>query len=197
VIGPWAIRNYSIYHQFISVTTMDGHTLWLGNHPLASGGAFAKDQPGVPAFDAAPVDFQEKVLKGNELEQRQLFSEEAKVFMTHHPFETLKLFSKKFFIFWWFAPNSGYLYPASYLLIYKIVYFLILSLAILGLGALFEKQPLRVRCERGAVAIFIFSVAFVQAIFYVEVRHRWGIEPLMLIFTAGGMLKLWTLLKKS
>jgi uncharacterized membrane protein YGL010W len=44
-----------------------------------------------------------------------------------------------------------------------------------------------------AVALSVaLSVALIQSVFYVELRHRWGVEPLVLAASAVGLLRLWT-----
>jgi hypothetical protein len=39
------------------------------------------------------------------------------------------------------------------------------------------------------------AISFFQSIFYVEMRHRWAIEPILLIFAANGIINLRNIVK--
>lgn len=186
VMGPWTIRNILLYHQPVFVTTTSAEVFWRGNNPLASGGAYAKGRPGVSVFDATPPAFQQRVVGKDELAQRHIFFREGMAYIRSHPVDALKLYITKLRIFWWFAPESGFLYASGDRIIYQWYYGAMLGLAALGLLAASQKAAARQRQEQVVLAVFLLSVALVQAVFYVEIRHRWGIEPLLLIWSAAG-----------
>ena len=185
--GVWFVRNYLQYHRAVFVTTTGAEVLWRGNNPYASGGAYAAGHPGQSVFSATPKEFQDRIMGQDELVQQDIFSKEAKSFMLHHPRETVKLFFKKLFIFLWFSPQTGFLYPQIYLTLYKIYYSIMLFFALGGIFLSPKKKKIRNHQEVWTVLVFMASVAALQAIFYVDLRHRWGIEPLLLIFTAEGI----------
>ena len=78
---------------------------------------------------------------------------------------------------------------SSYLLnIYKVYYIFILSFFFVGVFFL-----LRNRVEIIFIKMFILmclTVSFMQSIFYVQAKHRWALEPLVLIFSTVGLLAL-------
>lgn len=183
VMAPWVVRNFLIYQKPILVATTDGEVFWRGNNPVASGGAYANGNPGVSVFDAAPEEFQNRIINKDELTQRKIFFEEGWSYVRSHPLATAKLYVKKLFTFWWFSEQTGFLYPHIYLLLYKTYYSVVLFFAVIGISlSLRKNEP-----EKWMVIAFMISVSVLQAIFYVDLRHRWGIEPLLLIFTAVGV----------
>ena len=44
IIGPWTVRNYLVYDEFILTTAAGGYGLWLGNNPGANGGAHPTEE---------------------------------------------------------------------------------------------------------------------------------------------------------
>ena len=79
-------------------------------------------------------------------------------------------------------------YPGGWLAIYKVYYSLVLGFALLGLAiGLRSSRP---ATREGAVLFVLLasSVSLTQALFYVEGRHRWQLEPLMLTLAAVGIL---------
>ena len=90
---------------------------------------------------------------------------------------------------WWFSPMSGLLYPRYYLVLYKIFYSAMLVLACLGINSLLKKR-VSVRQEVYLLLFFLTFLSLFQALYYVEGRHRWSVEPILMIFSAAGILKL-------
>lgn len=186
VMGPWTIRSLVLYHRPVFVTTTSAEVFWRGNNPLASGGAYAKGRPGVGVFDAAPAAFQQQILAADELTQSQIFVREGMAYLRSNPMGALKLYLTKLRIFVWFGPASGFLYAPTYLILYQWYYAAMLVLAGLGLLVAVPRAMAHQRHEQLVLAGLLLSVALVQAAFYVEIRHRWGIEPLLLIWSAAG-----------
>ncbi len=149
----------------------------------------ALDKKGRDIYDLAPEDFKKKVESLDELGQNRLFGKEAFAYVRRHPTGFLARTLKKFYYFWWFSPQAGILYPKLWLGIYKIFYVLALICGILGIIRAF-KQDNRRRAQGSAAlaALLVISVSLFQSLFYVEVRHRWAIEPVFLIFAAGGLV---------
>jgi 4-amino-4-deoxy-L-arabinose transferase-like glycosyltransferase len=186
ILSPWVARNVIIYRQPVLIKTTSAEIFWRGNNPVASGGAFAEGRPGVPVFDAASEAFRKAIFGKDEITQSKVFFQAAMDYIFHHPADALRLYARKFMVFWWFAPYSGFLYPAGYLLIYKTYYVLLAGLSLVGMAIACREGNSRQRWARVSLIAFLISVAILQTAFYVEIRHRWGIEPLLLIFAARG-----------
>lgn len=180
---PWVLRNLQIYQEPVLVSTTGAEVFWRGNNAIASGGSYAAGRPGISVFEAMPEEFRKLVLGKDELTQSHIFTQAALSFVTSHPMEAIRLYGRKLLSFWWFSPHEGFLYPESYLAIYKLYYVIALSLGLIGIATAFREKR---RPERLSVIAFLILASLLQAVFYVEGRHRWGIEPLLLVFTAAG-----------
>lgn len=190
IILPWTIRNYQIHKRWIFITTNSAEHFWRGNNPAASGSALTED--GHSIIEKAPAEFKEKIYKMTEIEQYDFFYKEAYKFIRSNPIFFIKMVLKKFFYFCWFSPQAGLMYPGLWKIIYRAYYCILFFTFIFGLcSSLFKK---RLGINRAAVAsmfIFLFLTLLLHALYYVEIRHRWAIEPFMLIFSAFGLTGLW------
>jgi len=186
VVAPWLIRNYSLYKQMTPMLTVTGELLWRGNNSLATGTSWAEN--GMDMFSAAPESFQQEIFKLDEIGQKKRFEQEAIKFIVNNPLKFLQLSLKKVYYFWWFSPYTGKMYSSYLLNIYKVYYIFILSFFFVGVFFL-----LRNRVEIIFIKMFILmclTVSFMQSIFYVQAKHRWALEPLVLIFSTVGLLAL-------
>ena len=91
--------------------------------------------------------------------------------------------------FWWFAPQTGVLYPSSWRQLYMAYYVVVLLLAAAGAWRLARigAPATRLALLLGA---FLFGLSALQSVYYVEARHRWAIEPMLLAISGGGVAAL-------
>ncbi|MFA6142097.1 MAG: glycosyltransferase family 39 protein [Candidatus Omnitrophota bacterium] len=188
VILPWTIRNYSTHKRLIFITTNTAEHFWRGNNPNASGTALTTD--GKHMLEVAPKEFVERLFKLDEMGQYDLFYGEALKFIKANPALSIKMFFRKFYYFWWFSPQTGYLYPAQWTVIYKIYYSLIFGLFLFGIYlSLVKPYPL----DKSPVILiltFFIALSMAHSIYFMDMRHRWAIEPLMMIFSAYSVVLL-------
>lgn len=189
IILPWTIRNYRIHKRWLFITTNSAEHFWRGNNPAASGSALTED--GCSIIEKSPVEIKEKIYKMTEIEQYDFFHKEAYKFIGSNPGFFIKMTFKKFFYFWWFSPQVGLLYPGLWKIVYMAYYGVLLFTFIFGLYASLFKKILSANKDAVvSVLLFIFLTSLLHALFYVEIRHRWAVEPLMLIFSAFGLTEL-------
>lgn len=191
---PWAVRNYFVHNELIVFSSQDTEVFWRSNNPLATGTSYREN--GIPVVSSDP-ELSEKIFSLNELEKRNFFKEEAIKFVKENPRKCISLYATKLKNFWWFSSTSGLLYPREYFVAYRLYYGVILFLALVGIfrGLIHEKGHAR-GCML-LVLLYMLSICLFQSFFYVECRHRWGIEPFLLIFTAYGLVYLVNVLKKQ
>lgn len=182
VMLPWLVRNAILFHKFPVLQTNEGLTLWIGNNPFTTGGATLPD--GRAVFDMAPESFRADLFRLDEVGQNRYLRNAALQYMADHPFEALKLYLVKMRNFWWFAPQTGVLYKPQFIRGYLIYYSLIVALAIIGLWPSWKALHVE---ERILLLSLMLSVAVVQSVFYVEGRHRWTIEPVLLLLSGSGL----------
>lgn len=185
VISPWLLRNYMLFHKMVFIQK-SGEVFWRGNNPNATGTSFTVNGKGM--LSVAPKDFVQKINSATEIEQDALFWEDAANFIKSHPLKFISLTVTKFYYFWWFSPHSGIIYPGSYLAIYSILYSMCLIFA--AMGILFVLAPNAAKLKEDVYLLILFSliISLSQSFFYIEGRHRWVVEPFLLIFTANGII---------
>jgi hypothetical protein len=171
-------------------------SLWRGNAPHSSGGSYVG--PGRTVLEEAPA-LREALRDRTELQQEAVFRDAAFADARQDPGRFLWGIARKFLIFWSFGPVSGVLYPAAYLYIYAAYYAVIVALALAGtwlvLGARSDRPDSRV--PLGLIAVVLLCVSLVQSVFYVELRHRWGVESLVLAVSAVALARLWTIVRRT
>ena len=121
----------------------------------------------------------------DEIAQSQWFMNKAIAFIKANPALAVRLTFLKFFHFWWFAPQTGLLYPAFWRQLYMAYYVFVLLLAAAGVRriARIGAPTTRLALLLGA---FLFGLSLLQSVYYVEARHRWAVEPLLLTLAGGG-----------
>jgi len=183
LVSGWVIRNFLVHKEFVFMTTTDAEVFWRGNNINATGTSHTPSGGIVIKEDRLLYN---KIMTLSELEQRNLFRTEAANFIRKNPGKFIELFLKKLFYFWWFSPESGIYYPKTYLLVYKFLYSIALFFAVIGIYFTLKSNSKTTREYVSLIILFILIISFTQSLFYVEGRHRWAIEPFLLIFTAAS-----------
>ena len=185
VVLPWTLRNYVVLHRFVFITTDTAELFWRGNNPIATGSALLLS--GRPVFAGAPEAFRREILTRDELGQADLFREASRAYMHEQPAAFATGVVRKFASFWWFPSTAGLTYPGAWLVVYRLFYGALLAAA--GLGAVYAWQRAdRVGRQRLVLVLAVLaSLSTAQSLFYVEVRHRWAVEPLLGIFLAAAV----------
>ncbi len=186
IVAPWVIRNMIIFKQTVFIQTNQWIGLWIGNNPQSSGTAMMPS--GKTWKDTIPDELRKKLLSLDEIGQMELFKAEALTFIRQHPGQFIENTLKKLYYFWWFSPQAGLLYPASYLILYKIYYTVILLCSFVGLT-----WALRIKKIRPLMILILFlfsSNSLVHSLYYLEGRHRCSIEPFLLICFSFGVFQI-------
>jgi 4-amino-4-deoxy-L-arabinose transferase-like glycosyltransferase len=181
ILSPWLIRNYVVHRQGVFISSTTGELFWRGNNALATG--TSQDRNKTPIFNLWPDDFRGRVYARPELEQKAFFESEAREFIRSNPRAAFSLYLKKVYYFWWFSPQSGLTYPQSYLAVYKLFYVAMLLFSLVGIifGLRTSREPTLI------LLAIMLTICLGQSIFYVEGRHRWLVEPLLIVFCAYGV----------
>jgi len=187
VVGSWAARNYAI-HGMVLLESMTPQQFWKGNATYSNGSGYLAG--GENVYDAAPESLVRDWRRGTETDHIRLFRDEGLAEVNKDPARAVALDVKKFVYFWTFPPNSGQQYPARYFAAYLAYYAVVLLAAASGLMVAWRQPALR--SAAALVVILFLSVSVVHALMFIEMRHRWGIEPLMLAFVPAGARAIWT-----
>lgn len=195
VIAPIVARGYLQYGELMPLRTDVGVNLWYGNHPGASGTSYTLSPSPVPVISQIPPELSARISGASEIDQNRIFTAAAMEFVRNHPGSAFVLFVKKLYYFWWFSPHTGLFYPAAWLITYRVYYGVVLLFALVGLVVSLRSPRPHVRAGAILFLLMAGALSVTQALFYVEGRHRWQVEPLLLIFTAVGALRLLSYLR--
>lgn len=198
-LGPWLIRNAIVVGEPL-ITSTSGENFWRGNNELATGGiadttgrtlsALSPDD--VPYSPFSPA-IREVLAGGSEADRQRVFLAEAWCFIRTHPDRAFALFIQKLKIFWWKIESRPGDYSTAGAGLYEWIYRTELILAVVGLIALLRSPGDGLSSQRSALALvftLMIGISLLQSAFYVQGRHRFLIEPLLLIFTACGAASL-------
>ena len=83
------------------------------------------------------------------------------------------------------SPTTGLLYPRRWLLAYGAYYLGALALAAVGLRRVFRIGGAPLTRALLLVA-YLLCLSGVQSLYYVDGRHRWGVEAMLLALSGGG-----------
>jgi hypothetical protein len=122
----------------------------------------------------------------NEVDLNAFFGEEVVEFAIQQPDVFAGLIARKFLYFWWASPQMGMLYPPEWLNLYLVYAASVLVLAGLGALGIVRGGTPAARDLLWTIGSVSLTIAVLHALAYVEGRHRWGIEPLLLLLAAQG-----------
>lgn len=188
VVAPWVGRNYMIHGRPVFMISTTGYALWIGYNPGAMGGALGRT--GQPILEEASPELTAQLYKETtELGQMDLFYREALRFIQTHPSDSAGLFLRRLVYYWSFAPLAGMNYPGRWFHMYAIYYGIAFAFAAVGMAWMLANSK-----QHRSFALFLLlsfvGLSIAQSFFYVEGRHRWEVESLLLIFTAAGVARL-------
>jgi hypothetical protein len=185
VVGaPWLVRNWVLLGQPLLMST-SFEDVWKGNNVAANGSSLVA--PGTSVFDVAPADFRTRIWQSDELQANDTFAQATLAFIQQQPDQFAGLVARKFVYFWWLPQAAGTLYPPMWLTAYQVYALLIFSFAAVGAVSIARSGTPDERNLLTMVLALGLMLALLHALAYVEGRHRWGIEPLVLLITARGM----------
>jgi 4-amino-4-deoxy-L-arabinose transferase-like glycosyltransferase len=185
IAGPWMARNTVFLGRPVLIST-SLEDVWKGNNPNANGSSLVTAEQDI--FDIAPPELRARLLAADELQLNDIFGQETLDFVRQHPQQFVGLVVRKFGYFWWMSPQAGLLYPRAFLAVYQVYAAAVLGLAAVGAVVITRRGTGEERTLLSLLAAISLTVAAIHALAYVEGRHRWGVEPLLLLLSARGVL---------
>jgi len=186
VVGmPWVVRNWARLGEPLLIST-SFEDVWKGNNAAATGSGFVA--PGITVFDVASPTLRARIFQSDELQVNNMFAEETLEFIQQSPDQFASLVVRKFFYFWWLPQQAGVLYPSTWLAAYQVYALVIFAFAAIGAAGILRNGTSDERNLLSMIVSVGLLLAVAHALAYVEGRHRWGIEPLVLLITARGVM---------
>jgi hypothetical protein len=184
VLMPWVARNWMVLGQPLLAST-SFEDVWKGNNLRASGSGFVG--PSTTVFDVAPDTLRQRIWEADELQANSIFAEETLDFIRQRPDLFAALVVRKFLYFWWLPQQAGVTYPPAWLTGYEVYAGLLYAFAAIGAIGIIRAGKPEERALLSTIATVGLALALLHALAYVDGRHRWGIEPLVLLITARGV----------
>jgi 4-amino-4-deoxy-L-arabinose transferase-like glycosyltransferase len=183
IVTPWVVRNYLVLHTVVLTRANVGYVFWLGNHPGTSGGAADPTDPTSTRsmFDGAPVELRDRVLSTDEIGQHRIFLAEALAYVKRAPGAFVRRWGRKLGYFWGVPPYSGKRYPRWQIAVYHAFYVGLVIAALAGLWSAWRHPVPGQGPGLGLAVLLPAAVAVTQALFYVEGRHRLGVESMLAV----------------
>lgn len=180
VVGAWVARNLAVHGRPLLLTTTGEH-LWIGNTAGSVGASLLPS--GVPVLATVPDELARRLAHADELGRDRLFREALGAEVAADPGAAVRRLALKAVRFWTWSPATGVTYPRWAFATYATYYVAAVALAGVGVAA-------GLRGGRPAsllLAAFVGSVFAVHTAVYLELRHRWAIEPVLLLLSGAGL----------
>ena len=190
-VVPWTLRNYSVFHQFIPVSTNFGSTFWAGHNPTATG-----EQTYPPASltaQAGPSN-----ARFYQIEQSKVLQKAATDWIKQNPLKDISLIPWKVLgltqgdgdaIYYWVNKTGNGVKPMSkpwadrLATVGDLGWYLLLSGFFVSL-VVFGRTMLRNGVLRASLAYMTASALMYSIVLYGQFRYHIPLEPLMILATA-------------
>lgn len=192
---PWIIRNYLTFDKVIFAQTNKWEAFWVGNNPEATGGHQRTDGTIVLQHKPAAMQTEIDLSQNDEIKIETIFKKYATQYVKEHPKDFIKGLFYKAFHFWWFYPHTGSAYPRSYLFAYKLFYSVLLGFTFAGLWVCHKKHLWK--AEMIFPLVLVLGIWGAHTMNFMEMRHRWTVEPIMLIFTSVAIFYMYLFLAEK
>lgn len=193
VLVPWTIRNYSVHHCIVPVTTQFGVNFWIGNNPNATGTDYYRVfsiEKGhfILMTEMLPYHIKRDLRIKSEIERSQFFFNQGIKFIKHNPQGFFKLLLKKIHYYWWFAPQeiNASVDVLKYKKIYTFFYLPVFILGLLGIAMSLSRNYIK------NTSLIILTILFISSTYVIThvglVRYRVPLEACFVMFASFSVV---------
>lgn len=178
VISPWLIRNYTV-EGIIGFESSAAKNKWKGVLYDSDGSNYLDN--GKNYYAALTEKEKLSLGKMSAIGQRDFFNAKYNEILRNDPGHVIKMFFVKLKNFWWFRSSAGTEWGSwqNYLWLYQLFYGICLLFILILVYTHFKKMLV--------LLSFPIALSLLQAYFYVEMRHRIAIEPLLLFLAVTSV----------
>lgn len=187
ILIPWTLRNLSVHHRIVPVTTQFAKNFWIGNNEKATGTDYYRvskneKENSILMTNTLPRNAKNHLATIPEIERSDFFVKQGVEFIKQNPVQFAALLLKKTYYFWWFTPPevNGSFDAQKYRNIYIICYFPLLILGTIGIAMSLRKPY---AAKSSVLVIIILTIAAAYILTHVGLaRYRIPVEVLLMIF---------------
>lgn len=183
LFGPWTLRNYLVFHEFIPIASLGGVGFWAGNNPLSDGGGMLPSPetwgPGAPEHG---WDGWEGL---TEYESGQRFMERGLTWIKENPLKFVALVPRKLLRLW--SPTAfgvQFSRRASPLLTAVVLPPYLLFLGLVAAGMVLARRGWR---EQAPLYALILGINALVALTYGATRYGIGMAPCLCLYAAVAL----------
>lgn len=188
-VAPWSYRNWTVFHEFVPVSTNGGWTLLTGNNPEADGGYLGET--------SLARDIGKDFEPTREVERDRIFNQRAVTWIKQNPVRLLALLPKKLFKMWagdgeaeW-GYQRGFVQYDRYIITFRsvrvinqIFYVMIMLAAFPACWWLLRgRTGLVTRWAHTGIALFTY-LSILTLVFSGQSRFHFNLMPFMAIYAA-------------
>jgi 4-amino-4-deoxy-L-arabinose transferase-like glycosyltransferase len=192
ILIPWTIRNYTVHHRTVLVTTQFGKNFWIGNNVNATGTDYyrvVKNEPDnmVLMTSTLPRSIKDRLARLSEIKRSDYFIEQGEEFIKHKPDKFAILLLKKTYYFWWFTPPeiNGSSDAIKYRTMYVAFYLPLLILGFIGIVIAMKRRYIEHSLLPVVVIIIVASIYIFTHVGLA--RYRAPVEALLIIFASASL----------
>ncbi|MGH7564393.1 MAG: glycosyltransferase family 39 protein [Gemmatimonadota bacterium] len=186
IVTPWLVRNYQVFGKATYIKSNFGNELFMGNNPLATGGADDYRVTGRRITEILSETELKFLEAANEVEYNRFLRTKAVDWIRDNPGRFVQLTATRVARFWTtIKPPGGSLEMVAF-----GAYLAVLFLAVIGL--------LKSGFDRDVVLILILLLSLPVPYYFTlaaHVRYRFPIVPFLMLFAANGLLVGWRALQ--
>ena len=179
LLSPWTIRNYTVFDQFVPLSTGFGLNFYRGNNSEEIGSWSNEDIKRDILSLPQKQNFEVQI---DRIYQRQAFN-----FIISHPWQEISNIPVKLFHLWVFSP----LQKRSNNYLYQLISLCFFIFSIIGLLVTFSWQK-----HRYLYLMLIYSMV-IGLLFFTLPRHQTMMKIILLPLAGAGLEFLWNLFKQK
>lgn len=180
MLAPWWLRNYTVFHAFVPLSTSSSLNLYVGNntgnHSGGNDWGADTDNAEMQRIQAIP----------DELVRQRAFRDAALTFIRQHPGRFVDLFLKRLVRFWNVVPNAESYKQGMYQLISAVTFGPLLALSLAGLWVLRSRWRLLL-----PLYLLLIYFTLLHSITIASLRYRLPLEAPLILLAAGTLGALW------
>jgi 4-amino-4-deoxy-L-arabinose transferase-like glycosyltransferase len=182
-IAPWTIRNYTVHHALVPISTNGGFNFYLGNAGYAAWAGKNTDAQAMPdAGILTDTEMERSRIPVSEIAAEHAAYRAGLDFVREHPAQFVRQYLVKLYDYWHFWLSAGHSLPAR--LISLLGYGGILAGGILGMY--WYRNP----AFPGVAALFAGAALFsslIYGLFLANIRMRVPmVDPWLILFCVYG-----------